>query len=67
MKTIPRQFNTWHKTRTGYIVMGLVELLLAFVAGSRAWDTGSGWEYLAVFILAVGSLQNLAKLLRPKK
>jgi hypothetical protein len=55
--------DTWHKSRTSHIVMAIIELLLAYTVGLRAFDTGSWWEYLAVFILGVGSLRNLIKLI----
>ncbi len=35
------------------LVIGLVFLVLAYIAGSRALDTGSYWEYLGCLVALV--------------
>lgn len=55
--------DKWHKTRIGFLVFGLVELLLAYGAASWAIDNGNVLLYLATFILLIGGVQNLIKLI----
>lgn len=61
-----KQLEAWHATRPGWAVFGLIELILAYVAASRAIDTGSWWEYLAAFVLLVGAGRNLVHLIKGK-
>lgn len=56
--------NKWHHTRAGYLIFGLAELLAALALASRAFETGSLWQYFFGLVLLVGFLQNLAKLIR---
>lgn len=60
------QFDAWHKTRRGYAVMAVVELLLAYIVGSRALDTGSWWQYGFTLLLLIGGIQNLYQLIRKR-
>jgi hypothetical protein len=53
----------WHKTRSGLVGFGLVELLLAYVFASFAINNGNLWFYLAALILIIGALHNFFKLL----
>ncbi|GAC1387856.1 MAG: hypothetical protein NVS1B7_2370 [Candidatus Saccharimonadales bacterium] len=53
--------DTWHKTTIGYVVAASLELVLAYLVGSRALDTGSGWEYLLTAILLFGGVHNFIK------
>ena len=62
MKTFIKTFDAWHKTKTGYAVMGVLELAVAYVLASRAIDTGSWWEYLFTLIFFIGAAQNFVKL-----
>lgn len=54
--------DTFHKTRTGYLVFGLVELVLAYLFASLAVNSGSLWQWALAIIFAVGFLQNIIKL-----
>lgn len=53
-----KQLDNWHKTRKGYLIFGLIELLLAYIVASRAIETGSLWQYFFAFILLFGGLRN---------
>ena len=64
MDKLIKSFDNWHKTKLGYAVMGVLELVLAYVLGSRAIDTGSMWQYLLAVILFIGSLHNFYQLIR---
>jgi hypothetical protein len=57
-----RELKTWHETKTGLLVFGLAELLIAYIFASLAIDSGSLWFYLLTLIFAVGAAQNLFKL-----
>ena len=59
--------DTWHKTRLGHLVFGLVELGLAYLFASLAIDSGSLWHWALAIIFAVGFLQNLVRMVLVKK
>jgi hypothetical protein len=55
---------TWLHSRRASAVKAVVALGLAYIAGSRAIDTGSYWEYLAfvvLFILGIKFIVHLFK------
>jgi uncharacterized membrane protein len=54
------RLHRWHQERAGL----LAELAIAFLATSRAFETGSLWEYLIGLVFLVGTLQNVVKLAR---
>ena len=56
-------FDTWHKTKLGYLVAGLVELAIAYGFMSLSIDRGNLWWYLLTLIFLVGALQNFVKLI----
>lgn len=58
-----RQLDTFHKTRTGYLVFGLIELGLSYLFFSVAINSGSLWQWALAIILFVGTLQNVGKLI----
>lgn len=69
-----QQLDKWHKTRPGFLVFGLIELVVAYGWASLAIDRGNPWYYLLALIFFVGALQNFAKLIgvlfhvsRPKR
>lgn len=53
----------WHQTKQGHLVFGVVELLAAYLLGSRALDTGSLIEYAITITLFVGAIRNFVKLI----
>jgi hypothetical protein len=63
MNNFIKSFDKWHKTKPGYAVMGVLELALAYVLGSRAIDTGSIWQYFFTLLLIIGSLYNFYQLI----
>lgn len=52
----------WHKTRLGYLVFGLAELVIAYAFMSLAIDRGTWWWYILTLIFLVGFLQNFTRL-----
>lgn len=62
MKTI-NKFDRWHKTRSGLLIFGLIELALAYGFASLSIDRGNLWWYLLTIIFLVGALQNLFRLI----
>lgn len=68
------QLDSWHQTKTGFLVFGLVELAIAYGFGSLAIDRGNFWWYLFGLIFLFGALSNLIRLIgavfhvsRPKR
>jgi hypothetical protein len=58
-----KQLDKWHKTKTGLLVLGAAELLIAYLIASLAINNGNLWYYLLTLVLLVGSLQNFFKLI----
>ncbi len=58
-----KQLNTFHHSKPGLLVFGLVELALAYGFATLAIDRGNLWFYLLILIFLVGSLQNIFKLI----
>jgi hypothetical protein len=58
-----KQLDSWHKTKTGLLVFGLLELLIAYGFASLSIDRGNLWWYLLTLVFLVGSLQNFFKLI----
>jgi hypothetical protein len=59
--------DTFHKTRFGYLVFGLVELGLSYAVASWAIDSGSLWLWALAFILLFGFLQNFVHIMTVHK
>jgi len=55
------QLNTFHKTRIGYLVFGLIELGLSYLFLSLAINSGSLWQWGLAIILFIGFAQNIVK------
>lgn len=51
-------FDTFHKSRLGHLVFGLVELALSYVVLLRAVDTGNLIIWTVVIILLVAAVHN---------
>jgi hypothetical protein len=58
-----KQLDKFHKTRRGFAVFGLVELALGYLFFSLAVNSGSLWQWALAFVLFIGFVQNLAKLI----
>jgi len=56
------KLHKWHQTKRGLLIFGLIELLAAYLMGSRAIDTGSLIEYGLAIVFFVGAIHNFAKL-----
>jgi len=64
--TTVHTIDKWHHTRTGHLVFGLVELLIAYGFASWAIDSGSLWQYALAIIFLVGGVRNLIRIFHPK-
>lgn len=62
-----QKLDEFHKTRTGFLVFGLVELALAYLFVSLAINSGSLWEWVLAIIFLFGGLQNLMKIFGARK
>jgi hypothetical protein len=56
--------DKWHKTKTGHLTFGLVELLLAYAFASLAIDSGRLLEYAVTFILFAGAIHNFVSIFK---
>ncbi len=56
------KLHKWHQTKRGLIIFGLIELLAAYLMGSRAIDTGSLIEYFLAVLFFVGAIHNFIRL-----
>lgn len=61
------EIDNFHKTRKGKVIFGVIELLVAYLAVSRAIDTGSLWQYLVFILLTIGGFNNLIRAALPKR
>lgn len=57
------KLDNWHKTKLGLLVFAVVELLIAYIFVSLSISYGNLWWYLFATIFAIGSVQNLFKLI----
>ena len=57
-----QQFHHFHSTRSGFLIMGMVELGLAYLLASLAINSGSLWQYFLTIVLIIGALQNFVRL-----
>ncbi len=58
-----KQLDTWHKSKPGLLVFGLIELGITYGFASLAIDRGNPWWYLLTLVFLVGALQNFIKLI----
>lgn len=56
---IVRKLHRFHKSKTGYLTFGLIELVLAYIFWSIALDTANMWSYLTAVIFTIGAIMNL--------
>jgi len=62
-----KQLRQWHTTRQGSLVLGFAELVLAYVFGSLAIDSGSALQWIAAVILVFVGISNLTQSIRVNK
>ena len=55
-----KRFESFHRSLQGYMILGTIELILAYIFASIAIDTASMWAYLAAIILTLGVIFNFA-------
>ncbi len=53
-----------HKTATGYLVVGLVGLGLAYLCALWAIDNGNVWLYVVTVVLFIGAVHDMVRLPR---
>lgn len=58
-----RVLNKFRKTRTGYVVFGLIEPALAYLFGSLAVNSGSLLQWALAVVLLLGFMQNFVRLI----
>jgi len=58
-----QEFKRWHETSKVLLGFGIAQILVAYLLGSRAIDTGSLIEYFFTFLFLAGGLRNLFKLM----
>lgn len=56
------RLGSWHKTRLGLLVFGLVELVVAYGFVSWSIDSGNLLDWLFTILFFVGGVHNLVKL-----
>ena len=61
------QQNKVIKRRSSHVIVGIVALAVSYIVGSRAFDTGSWWEYLATLILFIVGIKELIISIKPKQ
>lgn len=54
-----QSIDQFHRTRTGKLTFGGVEIALAIIFGIFAVDSGMIWQHLLTIILFIGGLRNL--------
>jgi len=59
-----KQLDKFHKTKLGFLVFGIVELIIAYGFASLSIDRGNLWWYLLTLIFLIGSIQNFVKLIK---
>lgn len=62
-----KQLDAWHKTKTGFLVFGLVGLGLAYLSASVAIDTGNLWHYVLTLAFLFAGLSNLIRIVTVHK
>ena len=62
-----QKFDKWHKTRLGHFVTAAIELLLAYVFASLAFNSAHIWEYALAVLFLTGGIQNLVRIFRASK
>lgn len=60
------RLDHFHKTRRGYFMFGVAELILTYIFASIAIDTASMWAYLATLILLAGTVFNFINVFTSK-
>lgn len=63
-KTIIQKLDSWHKTKHGFLLFGVFELLIAYGFISWAIDNGQLWTYLIGFIFLGGGIRNIFRMFR---
>lgn len=58
-----QKLDTFHKTRLGYLVFGLIELAMAYGFANWALDTGSLVWWIVTAFLLLGVVQNFVRVL----
>ena len=59
-----KKLDDFHKTKIGFLVFGLVELVIAYGFASLSIDRGNLWWYLLTLIFLIGFIQNFIKLIK---
>jgi hypothetical protein len=63
-KTALQKVEAWHKTKHGYLLFGVAELLLAYGFISWAIDSGQLWQYVISIVLFIGAIRNFFRMMQ---
>jgi hypothetical protein len=66
METL-QQVDRWHQTRKGYLVFGVIELLIAYGFASLAINYAGIWQYALGIVFIYGGVRNLVRIFRSPK
>lgn len=58
-----QQLAIWHQTKLGLSAFAVVEIVAAYGIASFAVNSGALWEYTGAFVLCIGFLRNILKLI----
>lgn len=61
-----KRLDGFHKTKRGYLVFAVVELVAAYIFISIALDTANMWAYLAGVVLSIGTILNFINVFTAK-
>jgi hypothetical protein len=55
------------KTRLIHLLWAVAAIIVSYFIGSRAFDTGSWWEYLATLVFFILGIKGLILFIKPKQ
>lgn len=61
------KLDRFHKTRLGYTIFGVIELMVAYAFVSLAIDRGNLFWYILTLLFLVGALRNIFNALIGKR
>lgn len=59
MATIVKNIDKFHAGKRGKIILGSLEVILAYTLISLAFDSGAIWQYFLAILLLIGGVNNL--------
>lgn len=56
--------DKWHKTKPGFIILGVVELGISYGFASLSIDRGNFLWYILTLVFFIGGIKNIARFIR---